>query len=100
MRADARQAIRRLSGEGARFDLVFLDPPYGGDLARKTLIALGGCAIVSASSWVIVEHDKRDSLPAEVEGEQVKLALQRIEQYGDTALAFYDKPNSGLSRHV
>ncbi len=89
IRSDAAAAIRKLAGEGLRFDWVILDPPYGGDLARKALNALGGYAIVSAAGWVVVEHDKRDSLPSEIEGEASRFVSQRIEPYGDTALTFY-----------
>lgn len=89
IRSDAVAAIWKLAGQGSQFDGVILDPPYGSDLARKTLNALGGCAIVSAAGWVVVEHDKRDSLPSEIEGEASRFVSQRIEPYGDTALTFY-----------
>lgn len=89
LRSDAVSAIRKLAGEGALFDLVILDPPYGQELAKISLIALCRYAIVSLTGWVIAEHDKRDSLPAEIEGERKRLVLQRIERYGDTVLTFF-----------
>lgn len=89
IRADAVAAIGRLSREEQRYDLIFLDPPYGRGLARKSLNALGGCAIVSPAGWVIVEQDKRDPLPLSAPG--TALTLQRIERYGDTALVIYTK---------
>ena len=88
-RSDAIQAIRRLHRAGEQFDLIFLDPPYGGNLARKTLIALSRYVIVSTAGWVIVEHDKRDPLSEEWSGEENRLISQRIERYGDTALTLY-----------
>ena len=92
IQSDALQAIRRLERrEESPFDFVFLDPPYGRDLARKSLNALGQCAIVASSGFVIVEHDKRDSLAYEVPGEKSRLILQRQERYGDTALTIYQK---------
>ncbi len=89
LRSDVGQALRRLDREGRRFDLVFLDPPYGADLARKTLMALTRCAIVGPAGWVVVEGDKRDPLPADAASSGCRLVLQRLEQYGDTALALY-----------
>ena len=92
IQSDVLQAIRRLaSKEGAPFDFVFLDPPYGGDLARKSLNALGQYAIVASSGFVIVEHDKRDPLAAEVLGQESRLILQRQERYGDTTLTIYQR---------
>lgn len=91
IRADALAAIPKLAARGEIFGLVLLDPPYGGDLARKTLIALSGCAIVSDAGWVVAECDKRDPLPPSFEGAQARMKLQRLETYGDTALAFYQR---------
>lgn len=91
IRADALNAIRRLGQRGTLFDLIFLDPPYDRELARKSLNNLGRYAIVSPSGLVIAEHGKRDSLPASVEGEASRLVLQRQARYGDTALTIYQK---------
>jgi len=84
IRAEAEAAIRRLDRAGERFDLIFLDPPYGEDLVTKTLIALSRCAIVPPAGWIVVELHKRDPLPD-------LFKLQRIERYGDTALAIYER---------
>lgn len=89
IRSDVREALRKLARERERFNLVLLDPPYGADLARKTLMGLTRCAIVSPAGWVVVESDKRDPLPADVDSSGCRLVSQRIEQYGDTALALY-----------
>ena len=86
IRSDALSAVGRLEREGERFDLVFLDPPYGEGFPTKILNALGGCAIVSPSGWVVVEQDKRDPT---VEPSNPILSLQRIERYGDTVLIIY-----------
>ncbi len=89
LRTDASTVIRRFEREGSLFDLVFLDPPYGRELARKSLIALADHAIVPTHGLVIAEHDKRDALPPEIEGTKAKLVMSRRERYGDTVLTFY-----------
>jgi len=68
---------------GDRFDLVFLDPPYGsGELAA----ALDAAApVVADGSILILEHAKRDATPA-VSGPLVRT---RELVSGDSALAFY-----------
>ena len=91
MRADGVSAIGRLARAGKQFDLVFLDPPYGENLPTKTLKALGGCAIVAPSGWVVVEQEKRDPLVENPEGNSTQLLLQRVERYGDTALVIYQR---------
>ncbi len=90
LKSDALSAIRKLALRRQSFGLILIDPPYEGDLARKTLSALCRCAIVSPTGWVVAEHAKRDPLPPEFEGPAGKLVLQRVETYGDTALAFYN----------
>ena len=39
---EVQAGIKILSERGETFDLIFLDPPYGKGLARKTLQALSG----------------------------------------------------------
>lgn len=89
IRAEWLTAIRRLKKQEALFDLVLLDPPYGHELARKSLNALLHYAILSPAGLVVAEHDKRDSLPPQLEGKDGRLILQRRQRYGDTVLTFY-----------
>ena len=98
VKADVLSAIRKLAVRGQTFDLVLLDPPYGQDLARKTLIALCRGAIVSQSGWVVAESDKRDPLPPAFEDSGSRLVSQRFETYGDTVLTFYE--DCSLPRHI
>ena len=70
---------------GARFDLVFLDPPYG---ANELAAALDAAAtLVGDGSLLIVEHAKRDAAP-EASGPLVRT---REIVSGDSALAFYTR---------
>jgi 16S rRNA (guanine966-N2)-methyltransferase len=89
LRGEALKAILKLARQGRVFDLILLDPPYGPDLARKTLIALARRAILAGEGWVVVEHDKRDPLPPDVGEGGGALTLQRAVEYGDTAVTLY-----------
>ena len=92
LRSEALTALRHLGRGGeASFDLVLVDPPYGRELARKSLIACTQYAIVAESGLLVAEHEKRDTLPARREGKEGHLVLQRSERYGDTALTIYTK---------
>ena len=61
--ADAPAAVRRLGGEGARFDLVLLDPPYAGDELARALTALAEAELGAAPGTVVVEHARRHPVP-------------------------------------
>ncbi len=85
VRQDAQEALRRFSRAGGRFDLVFLDPPYRQDLAKKTLQTLSECAIVSRDGLVVAQHHRKEILPDAL-GD---LHLLRSFSYGDTVLSVY-----------
>ena len=79
----ARFAGTERPPDGGRFDLVFLDPPYGADEMAAALAAAG--PLIADGSLLILEHAKRDAAP-ESSG-----ALVRTRQIvsGDSALALY-----------
>jgi len=76
--------------EAKRFvaDYVFVDPPYALEEAyRDTLMFLGKSSIVSASTVVVAEHDKREDLGEAFED----LNRYRVLEQGDSKLSFYRK---------
>lgn len=91
---DARSVLRRLSGEGARFDLVFFDPPYDAGLEGDVLARLVDGDLVIVGGRVVVEGAKRHSLPP-VPG------LESIDErvYGDTVLRFLIRTDAAASVH-
>jgi len=84
---EADEAIRLLCRNKARFDIIFLDPPYRKDLVKKTLQTLSAYDILAPDGLIIVQHFKKDNLP-DAPGD---LALFRQARYGDTLLSFYRK---------
>lgn len=83
IRVDFAAVEPRLRGQ--QFDVIFLDPPYGGeDMARALTVA---SALATAATRVIIEHAKRDAPPSHTGG----LVLTRELKSGDSALAFYSK---------
>jgi 16S rRNA (guanine(966)-N(2))-methyltransferase RsmD len=70
---------------GGRFDLVFLDPPYG---ASELVAAIERAyPLIVEGSLLVVEHARRDSAP-ESSG---PLTRTREIVSGDSALAFYQR---------
>ncbi len=81
----ATAVIVALAREGRVFDLVFMDPPYSGDLVTKTLSRLFESGVVDRSGWVIAESSSRRPPSESVGG----LRAWRRERYGDSLLSFY-----------
>jgi 16S rRNA (guanine966-N2)-methyltransferase len=54
----ADRALARLKERGARFDYVYLDPPYDGDVYGPTLISLADGALLRGGAQVWVESRK------------------------------------------
>jgi 16S rRNA (guanine(966)-N(2))-methyltransferase RsmD len=84
---DALEAIKRLSYQGKKFDIVFLDPPYYQGLSKKTLQKLEAYDILAPYGFIIVQHFKKDCLPDSLG----VLTLLKQPRYGDTVLSFYKK---------
>ena len=81
VRGDVRSALRRLAGEGERFDLVLADPPYDDREIATPLSLLVSGGLLAPGATVVVERSRRHPLPS-VAG-LVSLGSRR---YGDTEL--------------
>ncbi len=57
MNTDCMSALRQLEGK-YRFDLIFLDPPYGHDLESEILGYLAQSSVVKEHALIIVEADE------------------------------------------
>ena len=79
-------ALRKLAAQGARFSLIFLDPPYGRGWAQKTLKALEASGLLMPDASIVAEHSHREALPEHLGG----LCLIQTRRYGDTQVAFYE----------
>jgi len=85
LNSDAFAAVKSLARQGRKFDLVFLDPPYGADLVKKILKTLSAYDIFKPNSFLIIEHGKHENLP-EKEG---RFSLLTHRKYGISFLGVY-----------
>ena len=83
-RAQVRSALQDLAVEGRRFDLIFLDPPYGRGLLQGTLDALAAGALIRPGTRIIAEGHWRDE-PQTPPG----LIRVRAARYGETGVWEY-----------
>lgn len=77
-------ALGRLQREGARFDLLFADPPY--ELLLDAEFFASARAIAAPAARLAIEHRAGAGLEAAPEGWR-RSSLRR---YGDSALGFYE----------
>lgn len=84
-RQDARLALAALADAGVRFDIVYLDPPYGSDLYEPLLEQVGGTGLLEGDGIVVAEHFHKRPLPERIGG----LVRTRNVRIGDHRLSFY-----------
>lgn len=85
MKADA--FIRKAASEGKKFDIIFLDPPYGSEEMVPMLELLGKGEVLDAGSVVVAEHSSKTELPEAVG----MLSRRKSYRYGDTSLTVMEK---------
>ena len=90
-RQDARVALPALAREGRRFDVIFLDPPYGGDLYERALETIATGGLLTESGVVVAEHFHKRVLPETIGG----LVRARSVRVGDHLLSFYEEGDQG-----
>lgn len=84
--SDYRQAVRVLRSRRKRFDLVFLDPPYGKGLGSAAAGALVRAGLVGTGALVVAEEAVRfpdDPFPP-------GWAAAADRRYGDTRIRVFD----------
>ncbi len=83
--------IRFLEMQRVTFDLVFLDPPYGRGLTRKTLEAVAQSSVIDRETLMIAEHSSQEDIE---EIPHLEITDQR--KYGGTRVSFLlRKPEEG-----
>ena len=86
LNTDTFWAIKQLAQNKRKFDIVFIAPPYGHELAKKTLKTLMAYDILHPNCLIIVEYHKHETLP-ELEG---RFSLIRERKYGASYLAIFE----------
>jgi 16S rRNA (guanine(966)-N(2))-methyltransferase RsmD len=82
---EALSYLEKMSAQKQKFDLIFADPPYSRETAKKCLLKISNCDILTPSAIVVLEHYKKDELPKDCGA----LTLWQLKNYGDTFVSFY-----------
>ena len=86
IQTDAFAAIKLFARQDKKFDIIFIDPPYGRGLAKKALKTLEGYDILQPNCTVVIQHEKSEILPEK----QGRFLLFRQKKYGSTFLSIYN----------
>ncbi|MEG1612684.1 MAG: 16S rRNA (guanine(966)-N(2))-methyltransferase RsmD [Clostridia bacterium] len=78
--------LRVISNSKAKFDIIFLDPPYNSGLAEKAILEILKCDILSNDGIIVYEHVRKLAYTPP-EG----LFLDDSRKYGDIQLDFIVK---------
>lgn len=70
-----------------KFDLIFLDPPYGKSLIEKSIMKINELDLLEDGGIIISEYDINDMIPENIEAIQI----YRTEKYGRTKVSFWQK---------
>ena len=81
---DVMRAIGILKQRCEIFDLILIDPPYEKGMIQKTLMKLNSDKIHHEDSILIIQHNRRESIPTMFEG----WTLIRQRRIGDTLISF------------
>lgn len=82
LNCDWQQAVRMLTAEGARFDAVFLDPPYKMHDLTQVFSALK--PILAENAVILLEHEAK-TFPAVCDG----FELYDSRKYGVAGVSFF-----------
>lgn len=86
VKGDVRRKLPQLLSEGERFDIVFLDPPYGSDLAQQLMTWLGNhLELLQGPRLVVVQQLAKEHLP-EIIGGLIAFEHRRV---GEHVLRFF-----------
>lgn len=87
----ARGGLERLSSQGDRFTLVFVDPPYGNGMILPALAGLHSAGVLAAGARIVAEHSPQETVDVEAaaDGQEPVFVLLDRRRYGKTLVSFF-----------
>lgn len=84
---EASTALKILSKRGLKFDIIFLDPPYGRGMVESSITSISSLGLGEEECLIISESDLGDNIPEKI-GDYTR---NRTEKYGRTVISFWNK---------
>ena len=85
LNVDFKDAVKRLSTQNQKFDVIFMDPPYYENMFIECLKSIDKFNLLDEDGIIVVEHDTKDKFPDNMG----RLYKSRDKKYGNTTLTFY-----------
>lgn len=85
---DYRELCRALEREGKSFDIIFVDPPYGGDTASAAAQQIAAHNLLTSGGKIIVEHLAKNPLNLK---DNLELTALSSKKYGIVAIDILQK---------
>ena len=82
---EAEKAVKLMGLDKKNFDIIFIDPPYHQEMAKKILQTLGAYDILSPNGLIVVQHSRLELLLQD----DLKFILIKEAKYGDTWLSIF-----------
>jgi 16S rRNA (guanine966-N2)-methyltransferase len=89
-RGDWQATLNRLAGEGRRFNLVFLDPPYRMEDTAGQCARMADLCLLENGALVVIEH-RRGCAPVP----DARFTQRDARCYGDTEIHFFTFSEGG-----
>ncbi|RPI77714.1 MAG: 16S rRNA (guanine(966)-N(2))-methyltransferase RsmD [Desulfobacteraceae bacterium] len=87
VRQDLSQGLPQGPALGkSKFNLVFLDPPYGKGLVEKLLEEIRRQKLLDKGALLVAESSKRDLLPEQLG----PIRMIKLKSYGDTKITIFE----------
>ena len=78
-------AIKKLGLRGEKFDIIFIDPPYGENILIDVINEINENTIIDENGLIVVEHSVKEPMPKSIN----IFELHKRKVYGNTQLSFY-----------
>ena len=85
LNVDFKDAVKRLSTQNQKFDVIFMDPPYYENMFIECLKSIDEFNLLDEDGIIVVEHDTKDLFEDSIG----RLNKSREKKYGNTTLTFY-----------
>ena len=84
-RRDSFEVLETLGKNNRKYDIIFLDPPYGLGFVEKAVKRIAELKILDKGGIILSECDEKDSIPEKI----YDLRIYRTEKYGRTKVYFW-----------
>ena len=85
LNVDFKDAVKKLSTQNQKFDVIFMDPPYYENMFIECLKSIDEFNLLDEDGIIVVEHDTKDLFEDSIG----RLNKSREKKYGNTTLTFY-----------